>query len=54
LCSPEAIKDGNSLTIDGDDLDKIDLSEISLPPERVMWMARNYGFTAIRDRSYSA
>jgi dephospho-CoA kinase len=54
LCSPEAIKDGNSLTIDGDDLDKFDLSEISLPPERVMWMARNYGFTAIRDRSYSA
>ena len=54
LCSPEAIKVGNSLTIDGDDLDKFDLSGISLPPERVMWMSRNYGFTAIRDRSYSA
>ena len=53
LSSPDAVREGNSLTIDGDDLEKLDLSAIDLPPERVLWISRNYGFTAIRDGLYS-
>jgi hypothetical protein len=54
LCSEEATHEGNVLRIDADDLDKVDFSQINLPAERVLWMSRNYGFTAIRDRVYAA
>jgi len=30
-------------------LDKIDFTQTSLPPDRLVWMSTNYGFTALRD-----
>jgi hypothetical protein len=49
LCSPEAATEGNVLRIDADDLDKVDFTHVQLPPERVLWMSRNYGFTAVKE-----
>jgi hypothetical protein len=49
LCSPEAATEGNVLRIDADDLDKVDFTHVQLPAERVLWMSRNYGFTAIKE-----
>ena len=54
LCSEDATREGNLLRIDADDLDKVDFSHVTLPADRVLWMSRNYGFTAIRDRVFAA
>lgn len=37
------------LTLKLDELRKIDFKKTTLPPQRIQWMNRNYGFTATRD-----
>jgi dephospho-CoA kinase len=49
LCSPSAAVEGNVLRIDADDLEKVDFRHVELPADRVLWMSRNYGFTAIKE-----
>jgi hypothetical protein len=39
----------DSLQLKAQDMAKIDLSKTTLPPSRIQWMSRNYGFSAIRD-----
>lgn len=53
MCSEAACEEGNILRIDCDDLDSFNLDEMTLPAERVLWMSRNYGFTAMRDHQES-
>jgi len=37
------------MSIPMDKIDQIDLKGISIPPTRVQWMFKNYGFTATRE-----
>ena len=37
------------LTLKLDELRKLDFTKTTLPPQRIQWMAANYGFTATRD-----
>lgn len=37
------------LVIRVQDMKDIDFSQTKLPPSRIQWMTRNYGFSAIRD-----
>lgn len=46
--SPAALQ-CQPLSIYVDQLEKIDFTKTSLPPPRIIWMASNYGFTALRD-----
>lgn len=45
----KAALQGQSLEITPQFLEKMDVTEISIPPERIEWMSQNYGFTAVRD-----
>ena len=53
LCSKAACEEGNVLRIDCDNLEDVNFDEFNLPAERVLWMSRNYGFTAMRDQQES-
>jgi hypothetical protein len=44
-----AVSDDTRLTIPVQDMRNMDFTGTSLPPNRIQWMTRNYGFTAIRD-----
>lgn len=43
------VNTGEQLTVRVQDLKEVDFSRTILPPTRINWMARNYGFTAVRD-----
>lgn len=40
---------GQPLKITPSDLEKMDFTKTSLPPDRIEWMSQHYGFTAVRD-----
>ena len=49
LCSPATVKDTPELTIFPTKLLETPLDTVSIPYERVQWMASHFGFTAMRD-----
>ena len=49
LCSPATVKGTPELTIFPTKLLETHLDQVSIPHERVRWMAQNFGFTARRD-----
>jgi hypothetical protein len=49
LCSPATVKGTPELTIFPTKLLETHLDQVSIPHERVRWMAKHFGFTALRD-----